>query len=109
MLSEDTCCLYYQENPRESNTNAIHVNPYVYLKVHADVKLQRLVVQVLDPGGHAAHGDAELVADEGGGGAVSVGGLHQAQLEISLEPCLEQIRLDCAQHCQEAPPRSAAA
>ena len=49
-----------------------------YLKVHPNIELEGLMVQMLDASRHAADGDAKLVADEGGGGAVSVGGLHQA-------------------------------
>ena len=50
---------------------------------------------MLDASWHAAHGDAELVADEGGGGAVSVRSLHQAKLELGLQPCLKQNQLCC--------------
>ena len=60
-----------------------------YLKVHPNIELEGLVVQMLDASGHAADGDAKLVADEGGGGAISVRGLHQAQLELSLQPRLK--------------------
>ena len=61
---------------------------YFYLKVHSNIELEGLVVQMLDASRHAADGDAKLVADEGGGGAISVRSLHQAQLELSLQPRL---------------------
>ena len=56
----------------------------MYLKVHPDVKLEGLVMQMLDASGDAADGDTQGVADEGGGGAIGIGRLHQTQLELSL-------------------------
>ena len=56
----------------------------MYLKVHPDVKLKSFVVQMLDASGDAADWDTQGVADEGGGGAIGIGRLHQTQLELSL-------------------------
>ena len=56
----------------------------MYLKVHPDVKLEGLVMQMLDASGDAADWDTQGVADEGGGGAIGIGRLHQTQLELSL-------------------------
>ena len=53
---------------------------YFYLKVHSNIELEGLVMQMLDSSGHTADGDAKLVADEGSGGAISVRSLHQAKL-----------------------------
>ena len=52
----------------------------LYLKVHPDVKLEGLVMQMLDTSGDAADWDTQGVADEGGGGAIGIGRLHQTQL-----------------------------
>ena len=41
-------------------------------------------MKVLDPGGDAADGDSEVVADVGGGAPIGVGSLHQAQSELGL-------------------------
>ena len=56
----------------------------MYLKVHPDVKLEGLVMQMLDASGDAADGDTQGVADESGGGAIGIGRLHQTQLKLSL-------------------------
>ena len=56
----------------------------IYLKVHPDIELESLVMQVLDASGDAADGDTQGVADEGGGGAIGIRRLHQTQLELSL-------------------------
>lgn len=60
------------------------LNTYMYLKVHPDVKLEGLVMQMLDASGDAADWDTQGVADEGGGGAIGIGRLHQTQLELGL-------------------------
>ena len=41
-------------------------------------------MQMLDASRDAADGDTQGVADEGGGGAIGIGRLHQTQLELSL-------------------------
>ena len=49
------------------------------LKVHPDVVLQGLVVQMLDAGGSTGHGHAQLVHDIVGGASVGVGSLYKTQ------------------------------